>query len=157
MQHDRSTPSGYSKPSRPTSLRTRAALDLTLTMKERITLVTAVAAIVLVAFSRCDLSRVLPMQGQQHEERDLPAGDPDHFTVAPIVPRSPVVLPTPKKPGAVVTVPDELLLIPLRRDRELVHHHILFGDIDNPHADADMVIKPPGNRTWPMPVLPFVK
>ncbi|MFT4515465.1 MAG: hypothetical protein ACI89X_003941 [Planctomycetota bacterium] len=128
-------------------------------MKERITLLTAIAAIVLVAFARCEPPRGLPRQVEEseEEERDLPAGDPDQFTVGPIFPKSPAAVPKPKPPEPVVTAPNERMLIPLRPDRETVHHHIIYGDIDNPHADEDIVIKPPGSRTWPMPVLPYVK
>lgn len=125
-------------------------------MKERATLATAVAAIVLIAFARCERPRVEPAQAQEVESRDLPAGAPDQFSVTPRT-ETPIEVPQSKQPETVVTVPYEQLPIPARPDREMIHHHILFGDIDNPHADEDMVIKPPGNRTWPMPVLPHVK
>ena len=72
-------------------------------------------------------------------------------------PRAPKSTPPPKDREQVAIVPFDQLPVPVPRDRFTVHHHILFADIDNPHADEEMVIKPPGAHTWPMPVLPLVR
>lgn len=133
-------------------------------LKERITLVTAIAAILLVAFARCEPDPPGPVEGSADAPPDLPAGDPEALTVEPLEEKDAQEKETPKKDSQEPTaepwvqlLPLDPNLVPVQPDRERVHHHVLFGDIDNPHADEDMVIKPPGNRTWPLPVLPRVK
>ena len=131
-------------------------------MKDRITLVAAVLAIAMVAFVRCEPSRALEEIDAQDQDRPLLLGDPDQLVVTPREDQADQDPEKEKDPGdkkseAMVTVPYEQLPVPVGPDRENVRHAITFGVIDNPEADSDMVIKPPGNRTWPMPVLPRVK
>ena len=150
-------------------------------MQQRATLVAAILALVLVTLARCEPPRPahVPGIGQEPDrgDRPLPKGEAEQFQVMPLGPEAPNTqdpgtqdpstqdpgnqaprnAPPPKDRKQVAIVPFDQLPVPVPRDRYTVHHHILFADIDNPHADEDMVIKPSGAHTWPMPVLPLVK
>lgn len=155
-------------------------------MQQRATLTAAILALVLVAFARCEPppAAYVPGIGQEPNrgDRPLPKGEAKQFQVMPFGPdapnpqapnpqaptpqdstpqdpnpKAPRNAPLPKDRKRVATVPFDQLPVPVPRDRFTVHHHILFADVDDPHADEDMVIKPPGAHTWPMPVLPLVK